>query len=363
MNKKLLAAAIGAAAILPVTAQAAGPTLYGKINLSLESVTDAIDKRRDGDLDNFAPTGSYSDEGWVVRSNDSRLGVKGEAETGITGVTGIYQMEFSVAADGEGGPFGARDIFAGVKGTFGQLRIGNMDTPVKKAQGKIDVFNDSSADMKYHVAGEKRMSNSVYYSSPKIAEGLTISVAFAPGENIDDPDPAAATTDRLDGPADFLSASVTWEKDDLYLALAMDKGVANGSSFGAELASGDYLDIMRAVAGYKLDALSLGLLYQTAEESFDVAGNADQDTSMLLTAAYKMNEQWTLKAEYGMTEGDEGTAADDREVTQMAVGADYALGKSTTLYAFYSSLEDDEGDGTLDDDNYDVFAFGIDQKF
>ncbi|MFP5450111.1 MAG: hypothetical protein ACLGHU_15370, partial [Alphaproteobacteria bacterium] len=63
--------------------------------------------------------------------------------------------------------------------------------------------------------------------------------------------------------------------------------------------------------------------------------------------------------------GDDGndTAGDkDREVTQLALGADYALGKSTTVYAFYSTLEDDEG-ASNDDDNYDVIALGIDQKF
>lgn len=370
MNKKLLAitiSAIAAATALPVVAEAAGPTLYGKINLSLESVTDAVDKRRDSDLDNnpvAPPTGADSDEGWVLRSNDSRLGVKGEAETGITGLTGVYQMEFSVATDGENGPFGNRDIFAGLKGSFGLLRLGNMDTPLKKAQGKVDLFNDSAADIKYHIAGEKRMANSISYSSPKIADALTINLAIAPGEGLNDPDPAAPAADTLDGPADFLSASVTWEASDLYLALAMDKGVANGSSYGAELASGDYLDITRLVAGYKLDALSLGLMYQLAEESFDVGGNADEDKSLLLSVGYKLGDA-TLKAQFSTTEGDDGndTAGDkDREVTQLALGADYALGKSTTVFAFYSTLEDDEGTAS-DDDNYDVLAVGIDQKF
>ncbi|MFZ5723973.1 MAG: porin [Pseudomonadota bacterium] len=372
MNKKLLAVAIGAATTLPVVAEAAGPTLYGKINLSLESVTDARDKRRDSDLADLpgSVTNTDSDEGWVVRSNDSRLGVKGDAETGITGLTGIYQMEFSVDASGEGTTFGSRDIFAGLKGTFGQIRIGNMDTPLKKAQGKIDQFNDTAADIKYHIAGEKRMANSLYYSSPKIVDGLTVNLAIAPGEGIDDPESANAA-DVLDGPADYLSASLTWESEALYLALAMDQAIANGSSFGAELASGDIIDITRAVAGYKLDDLELGLMYQLAEESFDNGGNVDEDTSILLSAAYRLGDL-KLKAQYSTTEGDDGddTAGDkDREVSQLALGADYALGKATTVYAFYSMLEDDEGSNTNaigatgDDDNYDVLAIGIDQKF
>lgn len=374
MNKKLLAIAIGAAAAMPVVAEAAGPTLYGKINLSLESVVDARDKPRDGDLTALpaapAAPNEDSNEGWVLRNNASRLGVKGDAETGITGLTGIYQMEFSVTADGENGPFGNRDIFAGLKGTFGQIRLGNMDTPFKKAQGKVDLFNDTSADMTYHIAGENRMANSVYYSSPKILENLTIHVDVIPGEGVDDPE-SAVTSDVLTGIADSTSIALTWEGEALYAAVAMDKMMKNGSSFGAELAKNDWLDATRVVVGYKLEDLSLGLLYQVAEEVLPAGGTPDEDTSMLFSAAYKMGDL-TLKAQYSTTEGDDGvdTAGDkDREVTNLTVGADYALGKATTLFAFYSTLEEEDNvttntfGTTGDDDNYDILAVGLEQKF
>lgn len=369
MNKKLLAIAIGAATALPVVAEAAGPTVYGKINLSLESVVDAVDTRRDGDLDNLPgaviiPAGTEaSDEGWVLRSNDSRIGIKGEAETGITGVTGIYQAEFSLTADGEGGPFGNRDIFAGVKGPFGQVRLGNMDTPFKKAQGKVDQFNDTAADIRSHISGEVRYANSIYYTSPKIMEALSIHLAVAPGEGVDDPESAVAA-DVLDGPADFMSAAVVWEGENLYLAAAMDQGTKQSSSFlGAEIGASNFVDATRLVAGYKLDAIQLGFLYQVAEE-VGTSTTPDEDTSMVASLGWTIGE-WLLKAQFATTEGDDGTAGNaDNEITQMAVGADYKLGKSTTLFAFYSTLEDDEG-GTVagDDDNYDVMSIGIDQKF
>lgn len=376
MNKKLLAitiSAIAAATALPVVAEAAGPTLYGKINLSLESVVDSRDKPRDGDLTALpaapAAPNEDSNEGWVLRSNASRLGVKGDAETGITGLTGIYQIEVSVAADGENGPFGNRDIFAGLKGTFGQIRLGNMDTPFKKAQGKVDLFNDTSADMTYHIAGENRMANEIYYSSPKIAENLTIHVAVIPGEGVDDPE-SANTADVLTGPADSTSVALTWEGEALYAAIAMDTMMKNGSSFGAELAKNDFLDATRVVVGYKLEDLSLGLLYQVAEE-VSTSTTPDEDTSILVSAAYKLSDL-TLKAQYSTTEGDDGddTAGDkDREVTNLTIGADYALGKATTLFAFYSMLEEEDNvtnnafGTTGDDDNYDILAVGLEQKF
>lgn len=70
MNKKLLALAIGAAIAMPVAALAEGPTLYGKIDLSLEN------------QDNGAA------DMWVVENNASRIGVKGSADTGVSGLAG-----------------------------------------------------------------------------------------------------------------------------------------------------------------------------------------------------------------------------------------------------------------------------------
>ncbi|MFZ5697701.1 MAG: porin [Pseudomonadota bacterium] len=368
MNKKLLALAIGAAAAMPLVAQADGPTLYGKINVSLESVSDGGGNRLDSDLDDLAPVApattaptDMSDEGWVVRNNASRLGVKGDAETGVDGVKGIYQIEVGVTADGEGGPFSQRDTFAGLKGGFGNVRIGVMDTPFKKAQGKVDQFNDTAADMGTHIAGENRQTNLVYYTSPKIAEALTVHVAVAPGENQDDPDPAAPAAATLDGIADSTSVALMWEGKSLYLAAAMDMMVKNGSSKGAELSKGNWLDATRLVAGYKGDAFAVGFLYQIAEEAFDVGGNTDEDTSMLLSGAYTM-DKLTLKAQYGTTEGDDGAAGTDTEVTQMSLGADYSLGKATTLFAFFSNIDADDGVATTEDE-YEVISFGMEQKF
>lgn len=333
MNKKLLALAIGAAVAMPVAALADGPTLYGKINLALENNDDG------------------TDDVWSVVNNASRVGIKGSAETGVEGLKGLYQVEVGVSADdgdfSDVHPFTGRQIFAGLNGDFGTVLVGNIDTPTRSAQGKVDQFNDTSYDMGGYVAGELRAPNVVAYASPKIADSVTVTVALWQAEgNFND-----TNGDPLVGIGDAVSASVVYEKDSLYLALGMDKDVPTTGA-GVDLdapALSFYNDIMRAVAGYSTDTFEVGFLYQTAEDT-----NSDaQDTSMVLSGAYKTGD-WKFKGQYGTTDGDQS----NNTVTALAIGADYALGKATTVGAFYGSAEDDNS--TFEDT---TLSFNLEQRF
>ncbi len=337
MNKKLLALAIGAAIAMPVAALAEGPTLYGQIDLSLEN------------FDNGAA------DLWTVENNASRIGVKGSADTGVSGLQGIYRAEFGVDADDGASPFTGRNIYAGLKGDFGTILLGNIDTPLKSAQGPVDQFNDTRADMAGYVAGELRARDIVAYATPKIGDAVTVTVALWQSEGA----PLADNT-AGDGIGDAVSASVVYENEGLYLALAMDQETPNigdgdlsNAAGGVDLDafSDDYHDILRAVAAYSTDSFEVGFLFQSAEGADTPATNAE-DTSMVLSGAYKTGD-WKFKAQYGQTEGD----GSSNTLTALALGADYAVGKSTTLKAMYAAAEDDAG---LDDT---LLSFGIKQMF
>ena len=49
------------------------------------------------------------------------------------------------------------------------------DTPTKKAQGKIDLFNDTAGDIKNILWGENRSKKIIQWSSPKV-NGFTLNV-------------------------------------------------------------------------------------------------------------------------------------------------------------------------------------------
>ncbi|MFZ5723974.1 MAG: porin [Pseudomonadota bacterium] len=330
MNKKLLALAIGAVVSLPAAALATGPTLYGQIDLSVENVN--VDADTSGlTLDDETPS---ADDSWVLRDNASRLGVRGEVETNVKDLSGIYQAEFGLEADDGTGPFDQRDIFVGLKGGFGTVKMGNFDTPVKEAQGKVDQFNDSTLDIERYTPGEYRSPDIVQYSSPLIADMITVTVAANTDE--EEPGESAATY-----------ASVVYDKDGLYIAAAFanDSLAQDG---GVDTAGGSEVDVVRVAAGYSTDSMELGALFQTAEGPTD-----EEDTTMVLSGAMKTGD-WKFKAQYGTTEGDLA----DETVTSLAVGADYALGKSTTLYILAGREELDEAE-----DDRGVAGFGLRQKF
>ncbi|MFZ5757520.1 MAG: porin [Pseudomonadota bacterium] len=336
MNKKLLALAIGAAVAMPVVAEAAGPTLYGKINVTLDSV----------ETDTGVP--ATSTDVWSLNSNASRLGVKGDAETGVTGLTGLYYAEYEIDADDGATPFKQRNIYAGLKGAFGTLKLGKMDTPLKEAQGKVDQFNDLAADIKNVMPGETRADNMIQYSSPKLADMFTVNLAVMPAENTN----VDGEAGNEDGIADSISASVVLESGAFYAALAMDQSMTSASA--VDTFTSGRADITRLVGAYKTDAFEVGAIFQTAEEVG--TGAASEDEAMFLSGAF-VSGDWKFKAQYGVGEGD----VNDREKTMMAVGADYKLGKSTTVFGYYSTVETDNA--APPDTEITTLALGLEQKF
>jgi len=333
MKKNLLAIAVGAAVAFPGLALADGPTVYGKVNISLENA----------DFDDGV---NPSEDAWELNSNASRLGVKGDFDLDVAGLKAIYQAEFEMQVDDgdKGGQtFSQRNIFGGLQGNFGTLKAGKFDTPTKKAQGKVDQFNDIGGDIKNVLAGENRVSNIIQYSTPKLAEIITLNLAFIPGEG-DDLD---GDGNNEDGIADTTSISLVAEKDMFYGAVSRDTDMSD--DLVADSTGATTLDITRLAVGLKPGNFELGALYQLAEEA-----EADgEDSSIVVSGAFKI-DRVKLKAQYGMTDGD----LSDEEVTQVSLGADYKLAKASKVYAYGTQLEFD-----LADTEETIFGIGMEHKF
>jgi predicted porin len=316
MKKVLLSAAVASTLSLASYGFADGPidsTIYGKVNVSVVN----------------ADTGSTDQ--WKLNSNASRLGVKGKTEI-ADGLYAIYKAEFEIAVDDgdtKGQTFNQRNIMAGIRGGFGTVWAGKHDSPTKLAQNKIDLFNDLEGDIKNTFEGENRVSNIVAYTSPNI-NGFATTVAMIPGEGVDVDGDGNDDTGLTDG----ISYSVSYTKDNLYIAVAGDQDV-------------DSQDLMRIVAQYKIDALKLGVMYQQNEDNL---GTKDE-SGFFVSAAYKLDSKTTLKAQYGSIEDD---ADGDKEDT-MSLGADYKLAKGTKLYVFYT----DNTDSSVGEADTDATAYGL----
>ena len=321
MNKVLLSSAIASTLCFASQGFAAGPidgTVYGKINASMVSADDGA-----------------SDQ-WKLNSNASRVGVKGKTKIS-DGLYAIYKAEFEMCIDDgdcKGQTFSQRNIMAGLKGDFGTIWAGKHDSPTKLAQNKIDLFNDLEGDIKNTFEGENRVSNIVAYTTPN-RNGFSATLAMIPAEGADFDQDGQDDTGLTDG----ISYSVSYAKDNLYLAVAGDQDV-------------DKQDLLRLVAQYKMDALKLGFMYQQNEDNL----NSKDESGYFISAAYKIDKT-TLKAQYGLIEDD----IDGDEEQTLSLGADYKMAKNTKVFVFYTDNTDSEV-GSADDEDTS-FGVGMEHKF
>ena len=343
MNRTLLALAVTAALAVPLTAQAA-PTVYGLLNLSL----DMVDQKDSSGLDEFQ-----------VNSNSSRLGVKGEEDLG-NGYSAVYKAEWGVTGDvaqpaATASDLTGRDRYIGLKSSWGTVKLGSYDSPLKTSQGNVDVFNDMTyLDMAsvtnigsfnvVNMLGENRLDNSIGYESPKIADAITVKLTLQPGEN-------SAALNGDDGLVDAISASVAYEQGGLYLAAAIDQGSDSAVVTASQLTT----DTLRLTAVYTMDALQLGAMVQTSEAS---AGGGDQE-SLLLSAAYTAGKN-VFKGQIIMNNTDVGGPS-DFETLALAVGMDHNFTQMTKAFAQIGFSKTDLPGGADADEN--VISVGMQTKF
>ena len=296
-----------------------GGKVYGKANLSL------VDQD------------SGDTSGWNLNSNASRLGIKGESKISEE-LAVVYQVEYEVCIDSgdcKGQTFKQRNTFLGLKGNFGMVSAGKHDTPTKLAAKKVDLFNDLEGDIKNAFEGENRVSNVVAYTSPKM-NGFSTTLAMIPAEGEDVDQDGQDDTGLKDG----LSYSINYTKDNLYLAIAGDQDI-------------DEQDLVRMIAQYQIDALTLGFLYQQNQDNL----GAKDESGYFFSAAYSLNPDITLKAQYGEIEDD---IDGDKEQT-LSLGADYKLSKNTKTFIFYTDNTDSEVG--LSEDAFTAFGIGMEHKF
>ncbi|OBT10276.1 MULTISPECIES: porin [Shewanella] len=304
--KTLVASAIATATLS--TAHAAEPLeVYGKLNVSVQS-------NDEGD-------GSVTE----IQSNASRFGVKGGFELSES-LEAFYTIEYQVdTGNASSDNFTARNQFVGLKGNFGSFAVGRNDTMLKKSQGKVDLFNDYSGDLKALFKGENRLAQTATYLTPKFGD-FQVGVTYA------------AEGDSKQEESDGFSIAAMYgdsglKKSPVYAAIAYDSEVAG-------------YDIVRGTVQGKIAGFVLGGMYQQ-EEKVDSGSSID---GYLLSAAYKIQEV-TLKAQYQDME-DKGDS--------WSIGADYSLGKPTKLFAFYT---DRTSMGTVEEDNGDIIDISIDESY
>ena len=383
MKRNILALAVGTAIAMPGVALADAATIYGRMDLSLDRVS--IDN--DTGMDD---TGSN----WEVNSKASRFGVKGDVDLG-NGFTALYKVEWQVDGDGSSDTLKARNRYVGLSGGFGTVLLGRMDTPLKSAQGKVDLFDNWTGDITNVLIGEYRANNVIAYAAPKIADVITLTIAFP---QIEQNEADGCTTkydgavkdgdDCEDGLFDVISASAVYNKDGIYAAVAIDQAVPATGAANTEVNAGftasDFLgvarfDTIRLIGAYTMGNMQFGVIYSTSEENGDYindviipAAGADPAIGVrdevevdgyLLNGAFTLGKN-VLKAQYGVSSYDLGVeGSKDVDVSLLSLGVDHNFTKQTMVYANYNMREIDDKNADSSDPSKDTLSIGMRHKF
>ncbi len=337
MNKKIVAIAIAAVLAAPMALQAA-PTVYGKINYSVE---------KDNNMD---------EAGWSMGDSTSNFGIKGSEDLG-NGLSAVYKIEYSLTSATQGtlgnnGLVKGRNTYVGLAGNFGTALLGRHDTPYKIAADSLDPFANTTADQDVNTGGahgmfnERRLGSVIAYISPSMS-GLTLAGAISLVE-----------TGAVDNDADELgnvySLAAMYSNGPIYAGLGHEV-VKDDTWTALGVANAESETRTRLGLGYTINSIKLALV---GAQVTAIGGVKDADSTTVKAYATFGFGNTALKLGYGQQTVEAATAA-DLDHTVITAGVDHSLSKSTKVYAIYDSYDDD----SAADGDFDTIAFGLQHKF
>lgn len=331
MNKKVIAAAILAAAGTAASAQS-NVTMYGVMDVGLSSehggAAGAINKITGG-----------------IESG-SRLGFKGSEDLG-NGMAAIFTLEAGIAADtgasGQGGVLFGRQAWVGLSTRSGTLTMGRQYTPQYLAAVFADPFVSGSAgDTKNLIqasANGGRLDNSVKYASPTV-NGASAELIYGAGEVA-----GSTVTARQVGGAVLYGAGpfavrLAYHNKNNDTATTHTDSARNtllAATWKFALATGYFQ--------YGINKGPFSSPLRNANNPFGLtvaptAASLSRDSTDLMFGVSVPSGPHALLASY-IHKNDK--AALDQDATQLAVGYRYALSKRTDVYTVYARISNHNG--------------------
>jgi predicted porin len=321
MKKQFALGLLAAVAATGAFAQSS-VTVYGRLNVTVESIKVGEDGDRQGD----------------VHNNSSRIGFKGTEDLG-GGLKAGFQIEhgFDPTTGTASSTFWGRQSEVWVGGNFGKVRLGTFTSEAYYATADyISMHNHDtgdSSDAFYAYVGNN--SNKVGYASPDIS-GLTFHASVAEGAG------------KVPGPEQGKSGE---------LAVNYDKGPLHlGAGYGKKAEQKQF-----AIRGlYEFGPFVVGAYVQRDTNAYSPSPSLihlGDRTTFRLAGMYAMGA-----SEFHVNVGRAGEYDNvaDSEATQVTLGYNYNLSKRTKVYGYYTRVNDDVG---IYGGDYDAFALGIRHNF
>jgi predicted porin len=267
-----------------------------------------------------------------TQSNGSRVGIKIHQEF-IDMFSFVGQLEYAVDFNSNKSmsldfnsnksndiDFSNRNTYIGIANSWGEVLIGRHDTPLKLAQGNIDLFSDSDSQMWPLQRGENRVSDALLFRSSDF-NNFSLDISFVDNSN------QAANKFGV-------SFALKYQDSNSYMAFAIDKDIL------------DY-NVARWVGSYSHQKLTVSALLQ---QSTSTKTNKSKQ-GYTLSASYQYC-QYVLKMQYTHS----GEIINGGKY--MTIGIDWQLSDDILLYTFYT----DRGANRAEDQG-DLISFGMKYKF
>lgn len=329
MNKNLIALAVAAGLAMPGIA-AADMKVIGQAQMELVSTSSSTNGPTEGlTLDDGSTAGN------VGNSNASALGVTGSHDLG-NGLTGLYKVNFNFQGDdGAQGLGRSRDQFVGIKGDFGTVIAGRMNTPYKSSTVSWDpllaTFMQARGSNGMSVLHNGYINDTIAYANTFGAVKFVGAIGLDESNN-------DADASEVDGDHAITFSVNVPVAETLELAVAyLDAGadINDGTALKVGLKWNASSDI--TVAG-QYETLDVGLgdttnLYVNASMALGggasvvaaVATQNDESTGgsndgTYTTLAYKKSLSKKVSTHVGVVMIDEGAVGQNEDATQIGAG-------------------------------------------
>ncbi|HFA6480251.1 TPA: porin [Neisseria gonorrhoeae] len=328
MKKSLIALTLAA---LPVAATA-DVTLYGAIKAGVQTYRSV--EHQEGKVVGVGTGSEISDFG-------SKIGFKGQEDLG-NGLKAIWQLEQGASVAGTNSGWGNKQSFIGLKGGFGTIRAGSLNSPLKNTKNNVNAWESGKfTGNVLEISGMAQREHrylSVRYDSPEFA-GFSGSVQYAPKDN-------------SGSNGESYHVGLNYRNNGFFAQYA---GLFQRYGEGTKMERYTYnilglfvekLQVHRLVGGYDNNALyaSVAAQQQDAKLYGAMSGNShNSQTEVAATVAYRFGNV-TPRVSYA--HGFKGTVDDanhDNTYDQVVVGAEYDFSKRTSALVSAGWLQEGKG--------------------
>lgn len=344
MKKSLLALVVLGAFASAASAQSS-VTVYGIVDTGIAHIDNG------GESINAMRSGN---------NNSSRIGFKGAEDLG-NGLKATFVLENGINTDdGTGDPGFSRVTYVGIEGSFGKVRLGKQNTPIKEALSKIDPFGTGGmVNAITYLGGSangigaipERSPNQIVYITPNFS-GFSGELAYQFGEAEGD-----NSANRVWG------AQLGYANGPLSVQFGFSDGNTTSTTTGI-----DQNDLKIALIGATYDFGVIKLHGALSEKKLDsnTGGNDLKIKSGLIGVTVPFGAS-AIRAEYISNNDDRN----DLDNSVMALSYTYSMSKRTMLYATYARVDNDDlskqgfkgGSNVVAGENASGLAVGIQHKF